>query len=258
MRERSEIDIGQQWSGVIRLPTRVGVDRRKFPSRRLGLCDNLQRRDARRLRVGLVDGHRPCAVRLAVGRQARRPMDRPHLRSRVGGHRGGIEGGVLDVVAHSLDVVRTHRFHVEQGAAVVEVEFAVPAVVHGVAEVHELRRRTDVELQALENGDDVIAFVAQGLLHPPGVKRAGAGPLLYRDLQHFLAAERLNAPRHSGAVDQLADQQQLGHQNSELLARQRGVTAQRWAHAPKPSPLVAGVLQCRTWLMRTRSRQSNG
>ena len=32
----------------------------------------------------------------------------------------------------------------------VEVELAVPAVVDGVAEVHELRRRADVELQPLK------------------------------------------------------------------------------------------------------------
>ena len=39
-----------------------------------------------------------------------------------------------------------HRLHIEQRAAVVEVEFAVPAVVDGVAEIHELRRSADVEL----------------------------------------------------------------------------------------------------------------
>ena len=145
-------------------------------------------------------------------------MDRPHLRSWVGGYRRRVERGVLDVVAHALDVVRAHRLHIEQGAAMVEVELAVPAVVHGVAEVHELRRRTDVKLQTLEDRDDVIAFIAQGFLHSPGIERAGAGPLLYRDLQHFRATERLNAPCHSGAIDQLADQQELGHQDSQFAA----------------------------------------
>jgi hypothetical protein len=96
---------------------------------------------------------------------------------------------------------------------VVEVELAVPAVVHGVAEVHELRRRADIELQTLEDGDDVVAFVAQGLLHAPGVERAGAGPFFDRDLQHLRAAERLDTPSHSRAVDQLPDQQEFGHQD---------------------------------------------
>ena len=74
--------------------------------------------------------------------------------------RGGVERRVLDVVAHAADVVLAHRLDVQQRAAVVEVELAVPAVVHGVAEVHELRRRADVELQALEDRDDVDALVA--------------------------------------------------------------------------------------------------
>ena len=102
----------------------------------------------------------------------------------------------------------------------VEVELTVPAVVNGVAEVHELRRGADVELQALEDGDDVIAGIAQRPLHAPGVDRAGAGPLLDRDLEHFRAAERLDAPSHSGPVDQLADQQELGHQDGQLGAGQ--------------------------------------
>ena len=71
---------------------------------------------------------------------------RPDLGLAIGGHRGGVEGGVLDVVAHALDVIGAHRLDVHQRTAVVEVELAVPPVVHGVAEVHELRWRTDVEL----------------------------------------------------------------------------------------------------------------
>lgn len=88
----------------------------------------------------------------------------------------------------------------------VEVEFAVPPIVHGVAEIHELRWGADVELQALEDGGHVISHVVQRLLHAPGIDRAGARPLLDRDLHHLLAAERGNAPRHSGPVDQLPDQ----------------------------------------------------
>ena len=73
-------------------------------------------------------------------------MDGTHLRAGVGRHRGSVKRRIFDGVAHPEDVLVAHRLHVEQRAAVVEVEFAVPAVVDGVAEVHELRRRADVEL----------------------------------------------------------------------------------------------------------------
>ena len=137
----------------------------------------------------MITVHR--AVRMPVGRRPRRPVDRAYLGLAVGGQRGGVERRVLDVVAHAVDVVLAHRLDVEQRPAVVEVELAVPAVVHGVAEVHELRRRADVELQALEERDDVDALVLQRLLHPLGVQRTGRRPLLDRDLQHFLAAAAL-------------------------------------------------------------------
>jgi G3E family GTPase len=93
-----------------------------------------------------------------------------------------------------------------QCGGMVEMELTVPAVMNGIAEVHELRRGADIELQALEDGDDVITGIAQCPLHAPGVDRAGAGPFLDRDLKHPRAAERLEAPSHSGSVDQLADQ----------------------------------------------------
>ena len=111
----------------------------------------------------------------------------PDLGLAVGGQRGGVERGVLDVVAHAADVVLAHRLDVHQRTAVVEVELAVPPVVHGVAEVHELRRGTDVELQALEDREDVDALVLQRLLHPLRVERTGRRPLLDGDLQHLLA-----------------------------------------------------------------------
>jgi hypothetical protein len=83
---------------------------------------------------------------LPVGGGAWRAVNRPDLCVGVSGHRRRVEGGVFDVVAHAAHVVLAHRLDVEQRPAVVEVELAVPPVVHGVAEVHELRRRTDVEL----------------------------------------------------------------------------------------------------------------
>jgi hypothetical protein len=113
----------------------------------------------------------------------------------------------------------------------VELEFAVPAVIHGVAEIHELRGSADVELQSLEDGGHVVALVVQRPLHAPGVDRAGARPLLDGDLHHLLATERADAPRHAGAIDHLTDQQQFGHQGGKLgtgKARIRGL-----GHGPK-------------------------
>jgi len=113
----------------------------------------------------------------------------------------------------------------------VEVEFAVPAVVHGVTEVHELRRGTDVELHALEDGGHVVAFEVQRALHALGVHRAGARPLLDGDLQHFRVAELLDAPGHAGPVDHLPDQEQFGDQHGELLTGQPRVSGM--AHPTK-------------------------
>jgi len=87
---------------------------------------------------------------MTVGRLAGRTVDGTHLGARVGGYSGCLEGGGLNVVAHAPDVVGAHRFDIEQSTAVVEVELAVPAVVDGVAEIHELRRCADVELQPLK------------------------------------------------------------------------------------------------------------
>ncbi len=148
-------------------------------------------------------------MRVPIGGRAGWAVDRAYLRSPVGGDGGGVEGGVLDVVAHAADVVLAHRLDIEQCTAVVEMELAVPPVVHVIPEVHELRRGADVELQALEDRDDVDALELEGLLHPLGVDRAGAHPLLDGNLEHPRMTERFDAPTHSGSVDQLADQQQL-------------------------------------------------
>ncbi len=221
VREGGEVDVADQCAGVVGL-ARVGrIDGDQLPAGGNGLLDHRQRRQALDLGMGVVDDDRPGAVRVAVRRRAWRAVNGPHLGARVGRHSRGVERGVLDVVAHAAHVVLTHGFHVEQGAAVVQVELPVPAVVHDVAEVHELRRRADVELQALEDGQDVGALVLQRLLHAPGIDRAGARPLLDGDLQHFRPAETADAPRHAGPVDQLADQQEFGDERRQLSAGQR-------------------------------------
>ena len=243
MRERAEVDVGQQRTRVVGESLLRAVDRVEFHSRGAGLTHDVQRGDPGDRRIRLVDDDRPRTVRVLVGGHSRRPVDGTHLRAWVGRDRGGVEGRVLDGVAHSEDVVVAHRLHIEQRAAVVEVELAVPPVVHGIAKVHELRWGADVELQALEDGYDVVAFVAQRLLHPLGVDGAGRRPLLDRDLQHLFATERLNAPSHSGPVDHLADQKQLGYQGGQLLAGETGVAAAgNLSHCRTPS--TAGAVPC--------------
>ena len=71
---------------------------------------------------------------------ARRPVDRPDLRVRVGRARGRVERRVLDVVAHAVHELLAHRLDVHQRTAVVEPELAVLRVVDLVLEVHELVR----------------------------------------------------------------------------------------------------------------------
>ena len=97
----------------------------------------------------MITVHAQCGWR--SGGSARRPVDGRICALRLVASGGGVERGVLDVVAHAAHVVLAHRLDVQQRTAVVEVELAVPAVMHGIAEVHELRRGTDVELQALED-----------------------------------------------------------------------------------------------------------
>ncbi len=132
-----------------------------------------------------------CAVRRTVGGHPGRPVDRAYPGVAVGGGGRGVERGVLDVVAHRDHVVGAHRLDVHQRAAVVEPELAVVVVDHWIAEVHELGRRPDVELQPLEDGLDRVPLEPECPLHPPGVERARAHPLVDGDVAH---PSRPNAP----------------------------------------------------------------
>ena len=225
-RERAEVDVGDERAGVV--GGAVGgvsgaLDRVELEGGGAGAGVDGEQRCRLGGRGAGVDDDGPGAVRGAVGRRARRTVHGPHLRVRVGGHGGGVEGGVLDVVAHAAHVVLAHRLDVEQRAAVVEVELAVGLVVHGVAEVHELGGSADLELHPLEDRGDAGALEAEGALHAAGVDRAGRRPLLDGDLGHAGGAERADAVRHPGAVDEVPGEQQLGHEHGELLAGQLGV-----------------------------------
>lgn len=114
VRERAEVQVGQQRPGIVGHALVRRIDRVEFPTGSAGLAHDVQRRDGLGLRIGLVDDHGPRAVRMPVRGFAGRAVDGPHLGARIGGHRGGVEGRVLDGVAHPEHVVRAHRFDVEQ------------------------------------------------------------------------------------------------------------------------------------------------
>ena len=100
----------------------------------------------------------------------------------------------------------------------IEPELAVVRIVDAVPEVHELRRRADVELQTFEDRDDVVALVSQGTLHPLGVPGARRLPLLDRDFGHASTAERRDQVCHPGTVDQLTAQQQFRNEHRQVAA----------------------------------------
>ena len=84
----------------------------------------------------------------------------------------------------------------------VQVELAVPAVVDGVAEVHELRRRADVELRALEDGEVSVPWYFSAF-SCASVQRAGARhSSISRSAASPGRPKLLDAPRHAGPVDQ--------------------------------------------------------
>ena len=150
-------------------------------------------------------------------------MDRPHDRLGVGRNGGGIEGRILDVVAHPPHVLLAHRLDVHQRTAMRELELTVARVRHRVAEVHELRRRADVELQPLEDRDDVVALELERPLHSFRVDRAGSAPLLDCHVAHAVRPECDEYMGESGAVDQVACEEQLGQQPGELCMRKSGI-----------------------------------
>ena len=118
-------------------------------------------------------------------------------------------------MAHGADVVVAHRLHVHQRAAVVEVELAVVVVDDPEAEVQELERRTDVELDVLERRLHRVALEAEEALGALRVDRARAHPLVDGDVAHHLHAVGDHL-RHPGAVDELPAEQQLPQERGEL------------------------------------------
>ena len=216
-RPLGEVEIGDEWTPVVVSAGIIGVDRAELDHRCPGGGHGLRLLGDRHRGMVVGDGDRPGTVGRPVGRDPWWPVDRPDLCSGVGGGGGGVERGVLDVVAHRPDVVGSHRLDVHQGAAVVEVELAVVVVGHGVAEVHELGRGADVDLHPLEDGLDRVPLEPEGPLHPGRVDGAGPHPLLDGDVAHPVASEGADQVGHAGPVDEVAGQQELGDQPGQLL-----------------------------------------
>ena len=73
----------------------------------------------------LADENRPTAMGKAAGGNPGRAVDGPHPHERVGGGRRGIEGRVLDVVAHLSHALFAEGLDVHQCAAMGQPELAV-------------------------------------------------------------------------------------------------------------------------------------
>ncbi len=171
MREVAETHVREQRSRVIVASTAAGNDRTQLDRPRHGSSQRLGVRLDGRRNMRRVDRHRPRAVGVPILGTSGWAVDRSHLCVRIRRERGGVEGRVFDVVAHRGHVLVSERFDVHERAAVIEPELTVIAVVDAEPEVHELRWRPDVELQALEDRHDIIALVLQRPLHAPGVPR---------------------------------------------------------------------------------------
>ena len=224
-REILEPEIGSEGAGVADLAVRVGVlsDARARQRRGQRRADDRQVRVRNRRLGRWVDVDAPRAVRHPVRWGPWRAMDRPHDRVRGRRRGGGVEGGVLDRVAHAPHPLVAHRLHVHERAAVAEFEHRVVLVGDGDLEVHVLGRRADVDLQVLHDGDDGLSAEAHRLLHAQGVQRAGGRPLVDRDLFSTLAVDSmLIQQRDSDSVLQMTVQQPLPQEDRERVAVEIG------------------------------------
>ena len=95
-------------------------------------------------------------------------------------------------------------------------------VEHLAAEVHELVRRADVELEVLHDRRDVAVREVERVLGADRVDRARAHPLDDGDLLHRLAGPALVDERHADPVLQVAVQQPLAAEHRRAPAARGG------------------------------------
>ena len=115
-------------------------------------------------------------------------MDVAHVRLRVDGLGGHVEGPVLDVVAHAGDHPVAVGFGVHQGTAVGQLEEAVAIVDDLVADVEIVMGEPRVELEDLEDGVDAVTLDPHDAPQPRPVDGARPPPLLDGQPFHLLHA----------------------------------------------------------------------
>src|SRR5262249_1228049 len=164
--------------------------------------------------------HLPVTVRHAIGRRARRPVDRTAARARIGRNGGGVERRVLDGVAHRAHGGLAVALDLEERATALQPEEPPAAVRELIAHVHVLVRETDVELESLEDGGDAVASEVEAALHPPGVDRARPHPLLDRDGLARRGSEPEMHVRQRPAIQQVAEEHVLPAERGERGARE--------------------------------------
>ena len=113
------------------------------------------------LASSIVISQRQCGTRSAG--IAGRTMDMGDVRLRVHGLGGGIEGGVLDRVAHAGDGPLAPGLDVHERPAGRELEEPVVLVDDLVPHVHVVLREPGIELQHLEDRLDAVALDAHDL-----------------------------------------------------------------------------------------------
>jgi hypothetical protein len=145
----------------------------------------------------------------------------------VGGDGRRVEGRILDVVAHASDEALAHGLDVHQRAAVGQPELAVAGVGDTIAEVHELMWGTDVELDALEDGRDVVPREAERALHALGVDGARPQPLVDRHVTHRVRAVATQDLRYARPVLKMTGQHVFAREVHQRSSREIGQLERR-------------------------------
>jgi hypothetical protein len=146
-------------------------------------------------------------------------MNRTDTRARVRRVCRRIERRVFDRVAHADDPRLAEGLDVEESAAMLEPEFSVHRVVHLVVHVHVLVDETDVELECLHDGGNVITFDPHEAPHAVRVHRARSHPQIDRDLVEIVEGSAGDeCLRQRRLVREHAQQHVFVHDGQQLFA----------------------------------------
>ena len=110
-------------------------------------------------------------------------MYRHHAGAGIRRNRCGIEGGILNIVAHHFYGVRTARLGLQQRATAIEPETAPIGRQYFKVRIEILVGKPALQLQSLENSGHVrTTGKAHRLLHAPCIDRTRAHPVGDRDI----------------------------------------------------------------------------